>query len=71
MTHTNFAEAAKKLEAQIAEAGPAGRAALQPELSKLVQMMREGGQVVPRRICQLDTALTEERIEAQFDNLPV
>lgn len=71
MITSNWIERARALESRIAEAGPAKRLELQPELTKVLNRMEADGVVIPRRLRDLDAILTEEAIEARFDNMPV
>ena len=44
---------------------------MQPMLDTLIAQTRQSGARVPCDIAQLNDALLDESIEAQFDNLPV
>lgn len=68
---TDLLKTAERLEQRIAAAGDSGRLALQPEFSDLLHRMRLSGVTVPARLWSLDAALTEEAIEARFDNMPL
>ena len=71
MTQSEFSEKLDQLEKQI-NAGPAAdRKQFQHELHRLVEQVLASGGTVPPRVLDLDVTLTEEAIEAQFDNLPV
>lgn len=44
---------------------------MQADLKQLVQDMMESGMAVPCDLRNMDEILTEELVEAQFDNMPV
>lgn len=71
MTTKDLIDTARELEQTIGQANPAGRLALQPELSRVLQRLKADGQVVPVRLRRLNTVLCDEAIEAWFDNMPV
>lgn len=71
MNVTDLSITARELEQKIAGAGSAGRLALQPELHNLIHRLKAEGQPVPRRLLRLEESLSEELIEAMFDNMPV
>ncbi len=71
MTTQNLALIAEVLELEIDRADAAERIRLQPELSRVVARLKAEGQRVPLRLCHLDAVLTDEAIEARFDNMPV
>lgn len=71
MEMTDLNATARELEKRIATAGTAGRLALQPELHRLIHRLKAEGQPVPRRLRQLDEKLSDELVEAMFDNMPV
>ena len=60
-------EMAKTIRQQSAQ----DRLALRPEFSRLLSNLRIEGVSVPRHLQQLDTDLSEEEAETQFDNMPV
>lgn len=59
------------LEAALEGADKKTRVALQSKVHRLVCEMKRHGVKVPRHLSHLDCELTEEAVEAQFDNLPV
>ncbi len=71
MPSQDFTKEIEQIEARIAATAPEKRVELQGELHKLVQRISAAGVSVPARLHDLDVALTEEAVEAQFDNLPV
>lgn len=64
---SEFTEIEQKLENACLDT----RLALQPSVSKIVDRMRRQGIHVPSRLRRLDSALCEDAMEAQFDNMPV
>ncbi|WP_417713224.1 hypothetical protein [Pseudophaeobacter arcticus] len=60
-------EMAKTIRQQPAQ----DRLHLRPEFSRLLSNLRIEGVSVPRHLQQLDTDLSEEEAETQFDNMPV
>jgi len=71
MTSTDLSGQAETLQASLEEALPAERLKMQPELARVIRDMKANGIPVSRRLRQLEAALTEEVIEAGFDNMPV
>ena len=71
MTDTGISKNLDDLQKKIDAVSPKERAQFQPELHRLVERIVAAGGEVPARVLDLDTTLTEEAIEAQFDNLPV
>lgn len=71
MTATDLLRHAEQLEAQIAQANPSQRLALQPRFRLALERLRAAGGPVPVRLHALDTRLNEEVIESYFDNMPV
>lgn len=71
MTRQELLETARIIEAEIAGTSIARRQALQPQVNRIVQQMRQGGLRVPSRLRRFDAELTEELVEARFDNMPV
>lgn len=59
------------LESRIESLPDEKRHLLQEDLHMLVERMLEAGLELPKRVRLLDDFLMEERIEAQFDNMPV
>lgn len=53
------------------QAAPAMRYRLQPQFNRLLGEMRGAGRPVPQRLNDLNAALIDEAVEAQFDNLPL
>lgn len=64
-------KAASELEEKIKLADVSGRAALQPELSRVLERLKADGQTIPPRLQQLNATLCDEAVEARFDNMPV
>ncbi|MEM6578047.1 MAG: hypothetical protein AAF678_06110 [Pseudomonadota bacterium] len=60
-----------KLHQKILSMDADRRYTLQPKLNLLIARTRVSGGRVPSDIAQLNNALLDEAIEAQFDNLPV
>ncbi|HCE70066.1 hypothetical protein KQ247_13835 [Ruegeria pomeroyi] len=71
MTAQDLYRAAERLERRVEGASLNTRLELQPEFSKIMDRMRQQGLKVPARLRQLDAALCEDAVEAQFDNMPV
>ncbi len=71
MSIEELKKTAENLELKIAGAEAATRLALQPQFSKVLGKIAAEGEPIPTRMRQLDAALVEEAIEAQFDNMPV
>ncbi|PIE12215.1 MAG: hypothetical protein CSA70_10800 [Rhodobacterales bacterium] len=71
MTEQEFLKALDELEDRI-EAVPSDKHhVFQAELHGLIERMRNAGVAIPDRVRRMDAALTEDAIEAQFDNMPV
>lgn len=66
-----FSQEAKSIQRQISELAVNERYRLQPRLAGLLGQMRAAGYVVPIELYRLHDELTDEAIEAQFDNMPV
>lgn len=62
---------AEDLEREISRCDQDRRLALQPEFARTLALLSAGGERVPARLKQLDSVLTDEAVEAQFDNMPV
>lgn len=62
---------AENLEERICSARGDVRLALQPQFSHVLSRLNRHGAKVPARMRNLDAALIDEVIEAQFDNMPV
>lgn len=60
-----------RLHRQIMSMDEGKRHILQPQLDTVIARMKHSGAAVPHDITQLNNALLDEAIEAQFDNLPV
>lgn len=60
-----------RLHRQILSMEEDKRHRLQPQLGTVIARMKQSGVMVPNDIAQLNNALMDEAIEAQFDNLPV
>lgn len=59
------------LRARIFDTPEDQRYLLQPELDRLIDRMQAAGLDVPAAVRTLSEELSDEAIEAQFDNLPV
>ncbi|MFK7878460.1 hypothetical protein [Roseobacter sp.] len=68
---TDLAERAAELEKQIENASHKERLALLPAFDRVIATLTAHGEVVPKRLHRLNTALKEEAIEDLFDNMPV
>lgn len=71
MTRIELNMVATELVSQITAANASKRMALQPKLQQVVAAMEAEGITVPGRLRALDDDLTDEIIEARFDNFPV
>lgn len=71
MINQDLIKVAEHLEQKIAGASGAGRLALQPEFSQVLDRLRSAGVKVPTRLRQLDDRLSDEVVEDRFDNMPV
>ena len=71
MNTQDLFKTASELEEKIKLADVSGRAALQPELSRILERLKADGQAIPPRLQQLNTTLCDEAIEGWFDNMPV
>ena len=71
MIDQDLIKVAEHLEQKIVRANGAGRLALQPEFSQLLDRIRGAGLKVPTRLRQLDDRLSDEVVEDRFDNMPV
>jgi hypothetical protein len=71
MTHDDLDRELEALEQQIAAAKSGSRHLFQPQLHQLIATVSKAGHEVPARLRELDEELTNDAIEAQFDNLPV
>ena len=60
-----------RLHRQILSMDAERRHVMQPKLDTLIAQTRQSGAKVPYDIAQLNDALLDEAIEAQFNNLPV
>ena len=61
----------ERLHDRVLNADADTRYLFQPRLAELVERMDEAGEAVPAGIRQLLDELTNDAIEAQFDNMPV
>lgn len=61
----------EQLEKQLKGACLEARLALQPDVTRVLERMRQQGVQIPARLRQLDAALCEDVMEARFDNLPI
>lgn len=71
MTEDEFQRAFEALSQKIEALPETQRFACRPELHALVERAEAAGLHLPEAVRQLDEALTDEAIEAQFDNLPL
>jgi hypothetical protein len=62
---------AERLGAQISLGDAVTRQRLQPEFNRILTRLKAEGIHVPKHLCELNDQLTEEAVEACFDNLPV
>ncbi|WP_146344075.1 hypothetical protein [Falsiphaeobacter marinintestinus] len=62
---------AEELEQRIAGCTMEQRIALQPEFSELLNRMTAEGETAPLRLKRLEASLSDEAVEARFDNMPV
>ncbi|MGE4326979.1 MAG: hypothetical protein AB7E21_12875 [Pseudodonghicola sp.] len=67
----DLVQAAERLEKNLTGACAKTRLRLQPEFSQVLSRLQEKGQDVPTRLRRLERALTDEALEAQFDNMPI
>lgn len=71
MTRQKLVSEAEALEQKLAGACANRRLELQPQFSKVIARLTDEGHQVPQRLRRLDAALTQEAVEAQFDNMPI
>lgn len=71
MSEYELLRAAERLEKQIGSATASKRLALQPEFTRVLGRLKAEGAPVPLRMRRLEADLTDEAIEARFDNMPV
>ncbi|GAA6187523.1 hypothetical protein [Litorivita sp. NS0012-18] len=71
MKTPSFEGQIEALEAAVAAADGKTRVALQQKVHALVLEMKRHGVPVPAHLSHIDCELTDEAVEAQFDNLPV
>lgn len=71
MTREELKTVASRIEKQAQTADRVQRLKLQPKVSRLVQDFRSEGMVVPASLYSLNENLTEDVVEARFDNMPV
>lgn len=62
---------AEDLEKRIAGCTLEQRIELQPELSGILERMKAHGETAPVRLKRLEASLSDEAVEARFDNMPV
>ena len=67
----NLGQDLEDLRARLLATDPDKRYELQPALDRLIDQMDAAGLDVPAAIRTLNDDLSDEAIEAQFDNLPV
>jgi hypothetical protein len=70
MTTSELFQAAETLQARLAGANGAARVELQPSFHRIIQQLNHQGARIPCELRQRDATLTEEWIEAQYDNMP-
>lgn len=71
MTDQDLTKTAELLEHQIESADAEDRLKLQPEFSRVLERLTAERKKVPSRLRRLEAALTDEAVEAQFNNMPV
>ncbi|MDX2484041.1 MAG: hypothetical protein QNK42_10340 [Pseudodonghicola sp.] len=71
MTGQEILAQAEQLAQQISNADQKQRLALSPQFRAALEHLEVQGLRVPDRLRCLNTALTEESVEALFDNMPV
>ncbi|WP_294621121.1 hypothetical protein [uncultured Roseovarius sp.] len=64
-------KALAQLVEEIEAADAKDRPAFEPRLSRMIDDVEAGGEIVPARVKCLHEELVNEKIEAQFDNMPV
>lgn len=62
---------AEAMEQTICESSTDKRLELQPKFSQVIADLVAEGTHVPLRLKRLEASLTDEAIEAKFDNMPV
>ena len=62
---------AADLEQKIDAAQGASRLKYQPQLTRVMEQMKQAGLQVPGRLRRLEANLIDEAIEDRFDNMPV
>lgn len=62
---------AADLEQKIDAAQGASRLKYQPQLTRVMEQMKDAGLKVPGRLRRLEANLIDEAIEDRFDNMPV
>ncbi|MFU8865265.1 MAG: hypothetical protein ACNA7O_15240 [Rhodobacterales bacterium] len=60
-----------EIEAMIKATPAAARSQLQADLQSLCNRLDREGYALPERLVNLNRMLTDDEVEAQFDNLPV
>lgn len=71
MPNSELLDKAEQLANEIRRGPVEDRLSLRPKFAHLLSDMRGEGTSVPRRLQQLDSELSEEAAERQFDNMPV
>ncbi|MGD9862627.1 MAG: hypothetical protein AB7S99_05385 [Pseudodonghicola sp.] len=71
MTRQTLVSEAEQLEQKLAGACATRRLEIQPQLSLVLARLQGDGHRVPQRLRRLEAMLTQEAVEAQFDNMPV
>jgi hypothetical protein len=67
----DLVQVAERLEKNLTGACPTTRLRLQPEFTRVLGRLKETGQDVPARMRRLERALSDEALEARFDNMPI
>lgn len=71
MNTSDLFRTAEQLEQKIAAASAVQRLELQPAFSRALQKIQDQGEQVPLRMRRLDASLSDEAVEARFDNMPI
>lgn len=68
---SRLSEELGSLHQEILQTDEAERVRFQPRLQRLIERLETAGEDIPPAIRSLFEELTDEVIEAQFDNMPV
>ena len=71
MPKAELRQLADRLQSQADAASLEHRLRLLPEVNRVVIQFKAQGMEVPKRLSALNDELTQDAIEARFDNLPV